>query len=461
MGGLLGTLQIGKRGVMTHRYGMDIVAHNISNAKTEGYSRQRVNLTAAKSAIIHNQRVGQGVEVLDVERLRDNLIDRQVRYTKSNLGYNETKAYYRSKIEGLFPEPSDYGLQAYFGNFFSELRNVTNNPQDLAVRNTFMQSAVTLASGFQSTADNVFQLQEDLTKDVTEKIGTVNEILKDVHELNTLISIEQGAQMAANDLLDKRDVKLDELSQYLNIQIVHLNDGVAQVSTSGMALVSKNSVQELSKSSVLRDGKEINIIQVDKTKQEVPISSGQLLGAVEVLNNDIPSVQEQLNTLANTFITEINQLHAASYTLRTPSQAEFTGVELFAGNTAGSISVNPNVQNDVTRISISSNGDPGDSEGGLSLLNLETAPLIENKYSINQYYGFLVSEVGLNTNNSTVAAEGNVVSLATFEGDRDSVTGVSVDEELTELIQVQRAFQASSKIISTVDKLLENIINFI
>jgi flagellar hook-associated protein 1 FlgK len=460
MSGLFGTLQIAKRGLLAHRFGMDVIGHNISNANTEGYSKQRVNLGATTAKQEGLFIVGQGVDVQSIIRQRDELVDRQIRFTKSKLGYSETQNYYFSKIEGLFPEPSDYGLQAYLSNFFSELRNVSNNPKDLAVRNTFVQSAVTLSKGFNDTITNLHQLETQISRDIDDKVTTVNTLLTEVHELNTRIAVEQGAKLSANDLKDQRDLKLDELSKYLNIHIEEDDLGIAHVTTNGISLVRKNSVAILEQHHNKKSNGERNSqIIIQKTGEALSLKSGELNGGLDVYNKHIPDVNNRLNTLTTTFMNEINAIHRASYSLSVNGSTPVTGLDLFQGNTAGSMSVNELIEEDVTLVSISTSGDPGDSEGALSMLNLETANLVDSKYELNEYYGFIIADIGLETNASYIASEGSEISLTTFEGDRDSVSGVSIDEELADLIRVQRSFESSAKVVSTVDRLLDTIMN--
>ena len=459
MSGLFGSLSIAKRGLIAHRIGMDVIGNNIANANTEGYTRQRVNLTPFSAKFDNGHNVGQGVEVQSIIRTRDNLIDKQVRYTESKLGYSNTQAFYFGQVEGLFPEPSDYGLQSLMSDFFTELRNVSNNPKNLAVRNTFLQSSLSLTKGFNDTVSSLNKLGKDIAEDVDEKVLNVNSLLKEIHTLNTTIAIEKGVNLGANELLDQRDLKIDRLSKLIDIEILPGEDGVSHITSNGISLVRKNSYASLSKQIEDIDGKETLSVIVNKTGKVLPLKNGEIQGGVDVWNDEMPEVHSRLNNIAIGLIGEFNQLHRASFSLSTDGSPVETGRDFFQGNSAGSISVNKVIQEDIKKIAVSTNGEPGNSEGALSMLNLEQAAIVDEDYTLYEYYGALLTDVGLDRNNAVVFAEANEASLATFKGDRDSVSGVSIDEELANLIRVQRSYESSAKVVSTIDRMMDTIMN--
>jgi flagellar hook-associated protein 1 len=269
MAGLFGSLEIGKRALINQRMAMDTIGHNIANANTEGYTRQKVRFTATTPRIDRNHLVGTGVEVMQFERMRDNLIDKEVRFMKSNLGYSEQKLQLMSNIEGMFPEPSDYGLQSYMSNFFSELRNVSNNPLDLTIRNTFVQSAVTLTKGFNRTADNMIQMGEDMRISVSERVRDINNLLSEIDGVNQKVAIQHSSGLQANDLRDKRDQMLDELSKYMNIQKEEQSSGAVLVYSNGYHLVGEDTHMSLIHENVFDGQNETSVVKIKENNQEL------------------------------------------------------------------------------------------------------------------------------------------------------------------------------------------------
>ena len=458
MAGLFGSLEIGKRGLIHQRMAMDTIGHNIANANTEGYSRQKVRFAATDPRIDRNHLIGTGVGIMQFERMRDNLIDKEVRYMKSNLGYSEQKLQLMSNIEGMFPEPSDYGLQSYFSNFFSELRNVSNNPLDQTIRNTFVQSAVTLTKGFNRTADNMIQMAEDTRISISERVRDINNLLAEIDTINQKVATQHNSGLQANDLRDRRDQKLDELSKYMNIQKEEQQSGAVLVYSNGYHLVGEDTHMSLSHENSFNGQNEVSVVRIKESDQELELKSGELKALLDTRNTKLPEYIERLNTLATTIADEFNEIHRSAFGLSLNGNPPRTNVNLFEGNTAASLSVNQLVSNEPSHLALSSSGDPGDSEAGISLLDLEKSKIVDNTYTLTEFYGFIVGDIGIETNNERVAAQANEISLATFQGERDAISGVSLDEELTDLIRTERSYQAAAKVISTVDTLIESVL---
>ncbi|RKJ48730.1 flagellar hook-associated protein FlgK, partial [Butyricicoccus sp. 1XD8-22] len=225
-------LEASKRGLFTQQSALYTTGHNISNANTDGYSRQRVNmkptlgypgvgLNSPKTAGF----IGTGVEADSVQRIRDQFIDRQFRQETNKLGYYESRAKAISQMEDIMSEPSEYGLNEAFNLFWGSLQDVSSNPEDIASRKVAIQRAEHLADTFNYIDTQLQQIQGNLGNEIDVSTTQVNSILKQIGEINQqIIAIEPNGYMP-NDLYDARDLLVDELSQYLPVKVDTVESG--------------------------------------------------------------------------------------------------------------------------------------------------------------------------------------------------------------------------------------------
>ncbi|MBP8975780.1 MAG: flagellar hook-associated protein FlgK [Bacteroidetes bacterium] len=455
MSNLSMVLETARRALMSHRVAMDTVGHNVANAETPGYTRQRVNFEATPPLRTSVGLLGTGVTVGSIERIREQFIDTQIRSTNDALGKAKSQYTVLSQVEAMVNEPSDTGLSSQLDAFFNAFQDLSVHPEESAYRNAVLQQGDLLAQTFHQFNSNLQQLQNDLENDVNTKIQTINSLSKKISELDLQIIQSSSSGVEPNDLRDQRDYALRELSEIVRINVSEDSQGAVLVAIGGTVIASKSEYVELS---AQKDGNTITITSNESGRQ-LPVQSGSLGGILEIYNTTIPSYIEKINTLASALITNVNNLHRSGYGIGTPAP---TGNDFFVGTSATDIGINQDLVDNPNLVAASGNGQTGDNSIAIALSNLQTLPVLNgNSTSIPQFYSAFVSELGTAINTSENLETTQSLILSQLDVQRSSVSGVSIDEEMTNMIKYQRAFDASARMISTVDEMFQTILNMV
>lgn len=226
MSGLFATLNVGKRGLYAQQGALDVTSHNIANSNTEGYTRQRAIMETTRPfgmPSMDNQvgpgQIGTGVEISKIQRVRDTFMDYQVRRETSTLGQYQARDKYLSEIEGIFNEPSDTGVSNLIGKFFDAWEEVSKHPEGSNSRTVLASQAAALASELNHTHNQLIKVKENAQESIKQTIFDVNNALERVDKLNQQIMAVKISGMEPNDLMDKRDLLLDEISKKFNIVV--------------------------------------------------------------------------------------------------------------------------------------------------------------------------------------------------------------------------------------------------
>ena len=236
MSGLSLILETARRALMTQQAAISVTSHNISNASTEGYTRQRANLSATPALWERYGYVGTGVEVESITRLRDGYLDGQVRYSNSIESSATTQQNVLSQVEASFNEPSDAGLSSAMTAFFNSWQDLSTHPEDSSSRNAVIQQGTLLSQGFQRLHTELTQEYHSMNDDIAGTMSSINQLTSEISDLNTQIVAAQTTGAEPNDLEDARDSKLDDLSKLVNIS-VSTDTGGAASSTAIRALI--------------------------------------------------------------------------------------------------------------------------------------------------------------------------------------------------------------------------------
>jgi flagellar hook-associated protein 1 FlgK len=417
------------RGILAQQRAIDVTGHNIANANTTGYSRETADL--ATTTPLNDYPAGQlgtGVDVQSYQRIRDSFIDVQLRAQTMKKGYAEAQQDGLSQVELSLNEPSDTGLSNLLSKYWAAWQNVSNAPEDVATRQALVQSAASLANGINSLAT---QLQTISTQTTQQQSLTI-----------------KASQMAGgqpNDLLDQRDALLDQLSEIGNVTISPTSGnagqlGAVDVTIGGTTLVTDTTASTLS-------------------LPLTSLTSGQLAGMDAVLsaiNDPTTGYMAKLNTLASTIASATNTQHALGTDLN--GNAGGTFFDVTSGSEATTIAVDPALLASPALVAASSNGAPGDASNALAIADLQSSNLIGGT-TIDGSYSQLVTQIG---SDSQLAQQNltNATSLVdSLTNRRSSVSGVSLDEEMANLLQYQRGFQASARALSAMDQMIDQLIN--
>lgn len=462
MPGIFQSLDIARRAIWASRLGMDVTSHNIANVNTEGYSRQRVSFRTANPLQLPQGQLGLGVGVGDVIRVRNRMLDQQYRQTSFTLGNAQIKESVYSQIEAIIQEPSENALGSLMNEFFEGFSDLAADPENATIRDTVRQKAIALVDSFQGKTNQLNSMKQSLENDLRATVDEVNEIIHQIGILNRQIVSAEAGGGSANDMRDRRDLLLDRLSEYIKISYSENTRGAVSVTAEGVNLVSGTKVNELSVEKI-GDGNDTKLQIKSSNGKAISVRYGKLGGLLEMRNEVVPGIQNDLDTLAQTLITEVNRIHASGHTLpEGDPPTTRTGIQFFSGNNAATISLSPDILDSVNNIAVSADGTPGNGEVALSIANLRTQKVLAGRtQTLDDYYTTMVHSLGVEIERAQNTRESQELLKDQIMNQREAESGVSLDEEMTHLIQYQRSFEAAAKVVKVVDEMMATVINMI
>lgn len=421
MSGLLSTLNTAKSGMNVSQVAIQTTSHNISNINTPGYSRQRVNQSASspysmpgKNSNFGAGQIGTGAQIDDVTRIRNSFYDYQYRSESHQYGNTSVKYEYFKNIEGIFNEPSDTAISSSLNSFFNSWSELSKDPQSSGVKSVVIENGKYLSNSINSAFKRLESLEEGLDKQSEYIMDEVNSMLSQLDKLEKNIKIIQGSGKSPNDFLDQRDQLLDNLSFKLNI-----ND---------------KDVKATLKKAYDANGK---VTLDDLTKSGIKIS-GELEGTLS-MKQEINKYKDGLKQLANTITSNVN---------------DAAGQEIFKAKDGELISINPEMLQEPEKINVT-------ADIALKVYELKSEKVNINgkDMTINTFYNSMIQDLG-QSSAAVIRDESNQSKLLeNIDSSRSSVSGVSLDEEMISLVQLQHTYSANAKVMSTIDSLLDVVVN--
>jgi flagellar hook-associated protein 1 FlgK len=462
-------LNIGYKGLSAQQRALDVTSHNVANANTEGYTRQDVIMQASRPLKILQGYVGTGVDVIEFRRIREEFLDIQMRTENRALGEWETKANILSKLEVVFNEPSDTSMRSSLDQFWESWQVLSKNPESVAARTTVMQRGVTLANTFNHMDTQFFDLQVDINKGIGTKIKEVNSIGTQVGDLNAQIIKAEAEGHKANDLRDRRDLLLERLSGIVAIDVVEDELGAVNVTVGGKFLVARTIVSQMRFIDNPLNPTQAKLEWYDPhsnlSQGEVRLSGGVLKGYVDMRDEVIPNYQDKVSLLARKITEEVNTLHRQGYALDKSTDRDFFTVkDISAGMSARNIRVNQEIMDNINLIATASQSTPdvyqGDGSNALLIAQLKNKlTMNDGVASFDDFYRSTVGQLGVEGQEAQQMAEGRSYLMEQLINQRESVSGVSLDEEMTNMIKYQHAYSAAARVINVMDEMLELIVN--
>ncbi|HTY60010.1 MAG TPA: flagellar hook-associated protein FlgK [Bacteroidota bacterium] len=455
MSGLSLILETARRALQAQQVGLGVTSHNIANATTPGYSRQRAGFVPTDPLPQPYGLLGTGVTIAAVQRLRDEFIDAQTRDVGQSMSRSTMENQILTQVQSSFNEPSDTALSGTLAQFFNGWQDLSVNPEDSSSRNAVLQRGVLLADSFHSLSGELTQLRTSLADDVTAKVTKINTLTSELSKLDLQITNARALGQDPNDAMDQRDEKLQELSGLIKINVSYDTRGSMTVATGGTVIASGAGSLDLV-SSV--SGNQI-VVNTSLGGPNLPVTGGELGGTMDMYNTSIPNTLAQLDQAAGALIARINQLHQAGYGLGTPPP---TGTAFFTGTTAADINVNAAVMADTNLIAASSDGTPGSNVNALALAGVQTEKLLGgNAQSVGDFYNGIVSALGsaVDSSNNTMKQQQSVLTGLTNQ--QDSIAGVSIDEEMTNMITYQKGYAAAAKLVTAVNTMFDTILQMV
>ncbi len=459
MSGITKILEMGRDALMAQRTALDVTSNNISNADSIGYSRQKVILQPNDPIKLLEGQLGTGVLIKAIQRQRSVFIDSELRKSGTLFGEADSQSQLLSRIEAIINEPSDSSIATALGNFFDSYETLSTNPEEVGLRQSVVQSATTLAQQFNLKYQSLQSMKLSLSDDATNKIDEINNITRQIAQLNKRIIEEGAAGGSPNDLMDKRDSQVDDLAKLVGIKVSEDPAGAYNISIGGTLVVSRAGSVDLALGS---DGEQLKVV-TKNAQTGVKIMSGELSGILQTRNETIPAYMQKLDTLASAIITEVNKLHRVGYGLKdritgiTP-----TGLDFFSGVSASTIAVTSEITSNVGSMAASIDGSSGNNDIASAIAQLRDKKVLDkNSSSLTQFYNSFVTQVGADSQRAANTASGQDLVTTQLQNQKDAVSGVSLDEEMTNLIKFQRSYDAAAKVITTASEMYDTILNMV
>lgn len=455
MTNLYGILNTGARALKTQQTAINVTGHNIANANTPGYSRQRVNMAASDPISLLPGQMGTGVKAVEIQRIYNQYVVNQINNQSQQLGKWEAQKDPLAQLEMMFNVGEGFGLSGQLNDFWNTWQDLANHPADTTVRNVLVSKSESLAETFHAMDANILQVAGQMTENIHGAVTDINQMGAQVADLNRLISQAEIAGQNANDYRDQRDVLLKELSAKIDISTSEENGMVNVMVGNNQALVANVRSYDIA------FGDPDFTIDTDSGPVAITadeITGGAIRGWLDVRNDRLVQYQDDLNDLAGGLINAVNTLHNSGTGL------DGTQNPFFNGTNAGDIVVNPDIAADAAKIAAAGPGGsiPGDNSLAVAIAGLQNELTMSgNTSTFNAFYQSIVSQIGSDVQQAQLQFNQQEAMADYFESYRESVSGVNLDEEMVNLVKFQNAYDAAAKIISTVDEMLERVINMV
>lgn len=471
--GLFGTLNLGTRSLATQQQGTEIAGHNLANVNNPAYARQRLSIATSLTVPTEVGPQGTGAEGVAIVQLRNGLLDLQIQsetsvrgsldaqqtalqYVQANLGQQiDRQASGAAGAAANGGVGGQNGIAEHLSNLFNSFQSLSTNPTSMAERQVLLGKAQDLASQFNQISARLGNVNSSLNQSVSDDVTKANKAIADIAKLNDqIIKAEVGGSGMANDLRDLRQQKIEELSRLVDITSTAQSNGAVDITIGGVAMTDGPLV--LDQLEAFDSGGGQLLVRAQTAGSTLTLTGGSIQGTIDARDGALAGLRGQLDILAGQLITEINAVHSAGYDL-----SGNTGEAFFTGTDAATIRVNNVLVTSPGRIQAANvPGAVGDNRVALALAQLADQKIATlGNQTFSQSFGQSVASLGQSLSSVNSQIDNQAVVENMLSKQRDSISGVSLDEEMTDLIRFQKAFQASARLITTIDEMLDTIVN--
>ncbi len=492
MSGLFYGLEIAKSGLYVSQAVMNITGHNIANADTDGYSRQRIVAESVEpstmsfrfSKVLGNT-VGGGATIQTTDQIRNEFVDRQYQKEYADAQKWATETEQMEYIESLFNETSDNSISSTLASFFDSIGELSKNPASEELRTNVQQNAIKLTETFNHYYEQLTELQDMQNESMKVSVDRINDLTTSIASYNKEIYTYELSGEKANDLRDKRNLLLDQLSGIVNIEYSEDSDGQLTVTVNDKELVNHTDVTllevEQDQTGVVSGTADYYGIYYEGTSDEFDYSSGELAAYRLLRDGDsvdsigIPRILDNLNTLARSIAKEMNTVNAGGYTMPYGANESRQGVKFFdvPSNdynlvTAETFGLSAELKESAYNIACSDqkiddptseNNQRGNNKNALKMVALSTRVDVPDVSNFENYLKSIIVEVSIESAHCQKMDDGQMSVMDNLINRRESISGVSIDEEMIQMIKAQNAYSAASRMITAIDEALDTLIN--
>lgn len=456
MSGLNNIFEIAKNSLFAHQTAINVTGQNIANANTEGYTRKTANFMPSVTLLGDQLSLGTGVHINEIQRTRDQYIDNQLNYQKQGMSCWKTMDGKHAILEQIFEEPAETGLSSVMNNFFEAWYELGNNPDNASIRDNVISWGDALAKKFNYLNERLTNLQDEISTEISQTIDEFNKYAGQIAEINEKLAYAPKDGEGYSNLLDERDKLLSNLHEIADITSRENELGQVNLMLNGKVFLQKNQYIAIDSSRLPKDLSHLN--WTDGSTTSMP--AGGKLGALnQFLTDIIPDNKNKLDELATGIVDAVNTIHKAGYGLDGS-----TGINFFDESSidAYSIKINPDLYSNHQKLAASGDGEAGSGANALVMAKLQDEFVMSgNTLTFTSFYADIVSNEGRLKNEASSLVESQELFVNSLYTYQQSISGVSIDEEMTNLIKFQRGYQAAAQIITIADELTETIINMV
>ncbi|GBD88106.1 flagellar hook-associated protein 1 [bacterium BMS3Abin03] len=444
---------ISSRSLDVYRKALDVTAHNIANAGNKNYTRQVSNISTAIPEKMAGIIWGSGVTMDNIQRVRNGFIDNQLRESTQDSSFYDKQSILLGRVEQIFTEPTEFGLSEQMTSFFNAFGELAVAPNSTALRENVIAKAQNISTRVDTIHRNLETTKREVFDEFNSKIDTLNGLLSKIEKLNVKIAQQVEAGSQPNDLLDSRDAMIDDVTKLVDAQVSFDSNKSANISIGGILAVDLSQSVEFQ---ITASNGKLNLsTQQNHVLQQ--IKGGDLGALSDVYSKKIPDYLDKLDNIIDTFVNSVNDIHSTGYTIDNPPQ---TGVDFFSGYSNGVIQINNEILENPNKLAVSADGTSGNGDLAIQIANLNNQPLI-NGNTLVESYSSLISKVGNDKAASDNLSSSTELVLQQLQQQRASYSGVSLDEEMANIIKFQRSYDASAKLISVADEMLQTLLQMV
>lgn len=346
MGSTFSGIELGKRSIMAHTDAISTAGHNISNANTEGYSRQRVQLKEFdplyRPDLERPERagmIGQGIDVQSITRIRDEMLDQRITAQQNQESYWDTRSKYYTMIEQIYNEPDEVSVRSNMDKFWESWQELSINPESQAARQAVVTRGESLSDSIKSKWENLMGVGSLINSDIDSTVKQINSYANQIAAVNSEIVRSRGVGDNPNDLLDRRDLLVDKLSKLVNITTDRRDPDEFMVHLDGKVLVQGGVARNFDLVSLTDNNGYEKLVWAD-TRENASVSGGTLGALIELRDVDVRNEIQSLNTMTMNFSDLVNDVHRNAYGANNVTGLDFFTQHSFVENVNGNFDRN-------------------------------------------------------------------------------------------------------------------------
>lgn len=457
-------MNIAKGGLLSHQTAINLTGTNISNINTPGYTRQRAVFDSVANMTMGANEAQTGVIIKDIERIYDRFLAAQTARQTQDYSYNNARREELDRVEVIFNNYNE-GVGHLLNQFWGSLGELSMNPSSQIERVAVLSSAQSLTENIRSVGEQLLSQQDAVNAQVVDLVREANDHINAIVDLNEKVMQIRAGQGSVNDLLDKRTTEINKLAELIDFNYMENADGATNIFLSdGTSLVLGLDTWNLQLEVNQENTSFYNVSVEGATAETAPLAGGKIAAMLDIRDSVIGGSEgylQELEDFVAVLATEFNAIHGAGYDLyQNGGRDFFVRDETLDYSWLRSITVNDDIIADVNRIAASAtvNGD-GMNALAMGALKDATVALGDRQTTLNNHYATLVAGIAQDVGDSKRLAEHHLSLSNQLVNQREEVSGVSIDEEMLNLVKFQMGYQSSARLCNVADEMMQELLD--